>query len=85
MAAARMGRLRANGCALFVCDVQEKFRGLIHHMPAVIETTSRMVRAANVLDLPVFVTEQYPKVSPWMERDGVELFRGLLPVRGGSD
>jgi len=56
-----MGRLRANGCALFVCDVQEKFRGLIHHMPAVIETTSRMVRAANVLDLPVFVTEQYPK------------------------
>ena len=56
-----LGRLRASQSALFVCDVQEKFRKVIHGMPHVIDTASRLVRSAEVLDLPVFVTEQYPR------------------------
>ncbi|GIL87328.1 hypothetical protein Vretimale_1711 [Volvox reticuliferus] len=61
MASRVLGRLRPSNTALFVCDVQEKFRPLIAGFPIVIDTTRRMVQAANVLDIPVMVTEQYPK------------------------
>merc|ERR1711959_43790 len=62
MAATRkLGRLTAKSSALFVCDIQDKFRKVIHGMPEVIQTASRLVRAANVLDVPIFVTEQYPQ------------------------
>lgn len=58
---AAVGRLRANETALFVCDVQERFRPVISGMPAIIDTARRLVRGAVALDIPVVVTEQYPK------------------------
>lgn len=58
---AALGRLRPASSALFVCDVQEKFRPIIAGYPTVIDTTKRMVQGANVLGLPVLATEQYPK------------------------
>ncbi|KXZ45155.1 hypothetical protein GPECTOR_58g604 [Gonium pectorale] len=61
MASRVLGRLRPGSSALFVCDVQEKFRPLIAGFPTVIDTARRMVRGADVLDIPVLVTEQYPK------------------------
>ncbi len=61
MASRVLGRLRPNTAALFVCDVQEKFRPIIAGFPIVIDTARRMVQGAHVLDIPVLVTEQYPK------------------------
>jgi nicotinamidase-related amidase len=55
------GRLHANTAALFVCDIQEKFRNIVYGMPSVIDTTSKMVRGAKALGVPIVVTEQYPK------------------------
>ncbi|GMH38405.1 hypothetical protein BSKO_06289 [Bryopsis sp. KO-2023] len=54
-------RLTAERSALFVCDVQERFRTMISGMPSVIDTSQRMVRASKELGIPVVVTEQYPK------------------------
>ncbi|KAK4650134.1 hypothetical protein QC762_702020 [Podospora pseudocomata] len=44
--------------AVFVCDIQEKFRPAIHEFDKVISTTSKLLRASTVLSLPVFVTTQ---------------------------
>ncbi|WFD31671.1 hypothetical protein MSPP1_002710 [Malassezia sp. CBS 17886] len=56
-----------------VCDLQEKvreacgmgadrqFQGAIFHFDSVVQTTSKLLRAAAVLDIPVLGTEQYPK------------------------
>lgn len=60
-AVSRIGRLSPSTAALLVCDVQERFRLVISGFPAVVDTTSRMVRAAKALELPIVVTEQYPK------------------------
>lgn len=60
VARAALGKLNANATALFVCDIQERFRPVINGFPAVIDTARRMVRGANVIGLPVLVTEQYP-------------------------
>jgi hypothetical protein len=40
-----LGKLVPSTSALFVCDVQERFRPLIAGYPTVIDTARRMVRA----------------------------------------
>ena len=64
-----LGRLDPATTALFVCDVQERFRPLIAGFDAVAETSSRLVRGAYALGLPaVVVTEQYPRaLGPTVE------------------
>ncbi|XP_064388542.1 isochorismatase domain-containing protein 2-like [Halichondria panicea] len=61
MVAKRLGRLTANTTYFFLCDMQEKFRPTIKYYPEIITVASKMVQAANILDIPVICTEQYPK------------------------
>lgn len=56
-----LGRLESSETAVFICDVQERFRPVIALYPAVIDTSRRMIKAANALSMPIIVTEQYPK------------------------
>ncbi|KAK4190119.1 putative hydrolase [Podospora australis] len=44
--------------AVFVCDIQEKFRPTIHEFDKVIATTTKLLRASHLLSLPIFVTTQ---------------------------
>eukprot|EP01126_Amoeba_proteus_P034614 TRINITY_DN3455_c0_g1_i4.p2 TRINITY_DN3455_c0_g1~~TRINITY_DN3455_c0_g1_i4.p2 ORF type:complete len:181 (-),score=38.62 TRINITY_DN3455_c0_g1_i4:63-605(-) len=44
-----------------MCDIQEKFRPRIKAMPAVIQVAKTMSRASKELNIPLIVTEQYPK------------------------
>lgn len=47
--------------ALFLCDMQEKFRNMISFYPQILTTSARILQAARILDIPIVVTEQYPK------------------------
>ncbi len=47
--------------ALVVVDVQEAFRNVIPDFALVVSRISMAVRGFQVLDVPVIVTEQYPK------------------------
>lgn len=47
--------------ALFLCDMQENFKGMISYYPQILTTSARMLKAARTLEVPVIVTEQYPK------------------------
>ena len=58
---ARLCRLRPDGCVFLLCDVQEKFAAAIHKFSAVVSGSQRMVGAAKTLNVPMIVTEQYPK------------------------
>ena len=44
--------------ALFVCDIQEKFRPAIYEYSKVISTASKMIRACNTLSIPIYATTQ---------------------------
>lgn len=46
-------------------------------MPAVIDTAKRMIRGAEALDMPVVVTEQYPKALG----NTVKELKGVLPTK----
>lgn len=54
-------KLRAENTVLVVIDLQEGFRPAVIDFDCVALNTSKLVQAANVLQLPVLVTEQYPK------------------------
>lgn len=61
MSVKRLGRVCTKSTALFLCDMQEKFRKTIQFYPQILNVSNRMLKAAQALDLPVVVTEQYPK------------------------
>ncbi|KAI4788646.1 Isochorismatase hydrolase, partial [Aureobasidium sp. EXF-8845] len=44
--------------ALFICDLQEKFRSAIYEYGRVISTTQKLLKACKILDIPVFATTQ---------------------------
>jgi len=54
-------RLEATRTVLVVVDIQEKFRDLIHGMDQVVTGSSRLIRFCQFLDIPILVTEQYPR------------------------
>lgn len=55
------GLLDRDRSVLLVIDLQEGYRGKLHEEERTIEATQRMLQAAGILEIPVFVTEQYPK------------------------
>ena len=54
-------RLTPERTALVVIDLQERFRGLIHGMDQVRERSLRLIAFCRQLEIPVLVTEQYPR------------------------
>ncbi|XP_029441331.1 isochorismatase domain-containing protein 2 [Rhinatrema bivittatum] len=61
MALRRVGKLSQKSSVLFLCDMQEKFRHNIAYFPEIVSVAARVLQAARVLEIPVIVTEQYPK------------------------
>ena len=54
-------RLDRDRCLLVVVDLQERFRDLIHGMDGVLEQTGRLIRFCRELEIPIIVTEHYPR------------------------
>ena len=61
MAASKLGKIAIESSALFLCDMQEGFRKTISYYPQILEVSRRMLEGAKALDMPIVVTEQYPK------------------------
>lgn len=73
-------RLQADRAVLVVVDLQEKFRDLIHGMDQVLARTGRLIRFCQQLEIPIVVTEHYPKglgVTIAEVRNG---FRDFAPI-----
>ena len=56
-----VGKICPGKSALFVCDLQDRFRSVISEFPSVLDVSLTMVNASKVLNVPIVVTEQYPK------------------------
>jgi len=61
-ALARVVKVIPNRTAFLVCDLQERMHELIPNFPPVVNTAAKMIRMAEVLQVPVIITEQTPKV-----------------------
>jgi len=54
-------RFSAFRSALVVVDIQEKFRDPIHGMDQVVAGSSQLIRFCQTMDIPILVTEHYPR------------------------
>ncbi len=57
----QISRLSREHAALVVIDMQEAFRNVIQDFNEVASRISKAVQGAQLLEVPVIVTEQYPK------------------------
>ncbi|RPB02178.1 Isochorismatase hydrolase [Choiromyces venosus 120613-1] len=51
-------RGRINNPVLFVCDLQEKFRTAIYGFDKCIQTTQKLLKASQILQIPILATTQ---------------------------
>jgi nicotinamidase-related amidase len=54
-------RIDMKKTAFFLCDIQTRFIDLIHGFSGVVSVAQKMSRVADILDIPLVVTEQYVK------------------------
>jgi nicotinamidase-related amidase len=57
----KLGRLNPSKTLLLLCDMQEKFATTIKYFDEVVKVSERLLDVANMLQIPVVGTEQYPK------------------------
>lgn len=55
------GDLLAENCCFFLYDIQERFLPVITSVDSVIVNAKRLAMASQILNVPLVVTEQYPK------------------------
>ena len=53
--------LEQSNCGLVVIDVQEAFRNVIPEFSNIVPRISTAIQGFQILDVPIIVTEQYPK------------------------
>ncbi|KAL1964990.1 hypothetical protein VTN77DRAFT_6190 [Rasamsonia byssochlamydoides] len=58
VAAATTRASRIKNPALFICDIQEKFRGVIYEFPKLVSTSQKLLKASTQLNIPVYVSTQ---------------------------
>ncbi|XP_077106786.1 isochorismatase domain-containing protein 2 [Ranitomeya variabilis] len=61
MSLSRIGKLGQHSSVLFLCDMQEKFRHSISFFNQIVSVSARILQTAKILEIPVVVTEQYPR------------------------
>ncbi len=54
-------RLTRGRTILVVVDIQERFRDLIHNIDGVLASTTRLIKFAQVLGIPILTTEHYSR------------------------
>ncbi|XP_053824323.1 isochorismatase domain-containing protein 2 isoform X4 [Vidua chalybeata] len=62
MAAARLGWPLPGSSVLFLCDLQERFRGSVAAFPQIVAVAARLLQGCRILGVPALVTEQRPEV-----------------------
>lgn len=54
-------RLDREHCQLLIVDIQERLLPYIHEHETIVASAAKMIRAAHALEVPVTLSEQYPK------------------------
>ncbi|XP_069596821.1 isochorismatase domain-containing protein 2 [Ranitomeya imitator] len=78
MSLSRIGKLGQHSSVLFLCDMQEKFRHSISFFNQIVSVSARILQTAKILEIPVVVTEQYPRglglTVPELGTDGIKKY-----------
>lgn len=54
----KLGYLKTDTTIFLLCDLQEKVRNVVKHLPAIIKNTQKLLQAGKVLEIELIVSEQ---------------------------
>ena len=57
----KKAKIRRKKAAILVIDIQEKLLPAIDQKDEIVRRASTLINGGNILDIPILVTEQYPK------------------------
>ena len=77
-------RLEQDRALLLVVDVQEAFRPHIEGWGAMVAHCDALIRGCVALDVPIIVTEQYPKGLGHTIEELTEGLAGVTPIEKRS-
>lgn len=60
MALRSLGRLNGKSTLFLLCDLQERFRSLAVHFPAIVTNAQKLINCGKQLDVKLIVSEQNP-------------------------
>jgi nicotinamidase-related amidase len=72
--------LRKDDTLLVVIDVQTKLLNVIFEKERVLSSCSKLIRAAKILEIPIIMTEQYPKGMGSTDPEILKLLRDTKAV-----
>ena len=72
--------LRVDDTVLVVIDVQGKLAQLMHNKTELFKNLRTMILGAQVLDVPILLTEQYPQGMGVTVPEVAELLEGVEPI-----
>jgi nicotinamidase-related amidase len=73
-------RLRRAGAGLVVVDIQERLLPAIFEKERVVQNAVRLIQGATILQVPIFVTEQYRKGLGPTVPEVAEVIPGFAPL-----
>jgi len=76
----RIVKVIPNRTAFLICDIQERMGDLIPNFRGVVNTAAKMVRVAEILQVPVIVTEQTPRIFKTTEPEVLQRLSELSPA-----
>ena len=53
--------IQKENCALLIIDIQEKILPIIYDSERIIANTLKLINGFKIMNIPVFITEQYPQ------------------------
>ena len=56
-----IGLIQKENAGLLIIDIQEKLMPVVQNAEQVFANTNRLIKGAQLLEIPIIVTEQYPK------------------------
>jgi nicotinamidase-related amidase len=64
----KLRRLERNSCALVVVDLQTRLFSVMENREELLENSLKLISGIRVLNVPIIITEQYPKgIGPTIE------------------
>jgi len=73
--------LKREETALLIIDIQEKIFRVMLNPEILIQNTLKLIEGFNILGLPVFVTEQYPKGLGETETRTKDALKNVVPIQ----
>ncbi len=73
--------LNRRHAALLIVDVQQRIHAVMFHKERLVKSIVKLIKGCQALQVPIFITEQYPQGLGSTEAEILQALQGQAPVQ----